>query len=245
MLQAQRQSRTSKCAPVPTVCEVCRSQPVEAVVVEFNPDQDPHLLRPGMSVEPQVKCDDSYRILERQYQRLTNRNFQITKGENMTLETSLIDSALRNWRSNVDRAGKLFGNLSQEQLLQEIAPGKNRLIYLWGHLTAFNDALIPLLGFGARIHPELDLMFVSNPDRTVPAILLGEDLKLIWQETSEILWTSFTKLSIADWLQKHGAVSEEDFLREPHRNRFTVVLGRTAHIAYHLGQAKLWERVQT
>jgi len=49
----------------------------------------------------------------------------------MTLETSLIDSALRNWRSTVDRAGKLFGNLSQEQLLQEVAPGKNRLIYLW------------------------------------------------------------------------------------------------------------------
>ena len=62
----------------------------------------------------------------------------------MTLETSLIDLALRNWRSNVDRAGKLFGHLSQEQLLQEAAPGKNRLIYLWGHLTAFNDALIPL-----------------------------------------------------------------------------------------------------
>jgi len=46
----------------------------------------------------------------------------------MTLETSLIDSALRNWRSNVDRAGKLFGNFSQEQLLQEVAPGKSRLI---------------------------------------------------------------------------------------------------------------------
>ena len=101
----------------------------------------------------------------------------------MTLESSLIDSALRNWQSNVDRAGKLFGNLSQEQLLQEVAPGKNRLIYLWGHLTAFNDALIPLLAFGSRIHPELDLMFVSNPDRTVPTILLGEDLKIIWQET--------------------------------------------------------------
>jgi hypothetical protein len=163
----------------------------------------------------------------------------------MSLETSLIDSALRNWRSNVDRTGKLFVNLSQEHLLQEVAPGKNRLIYLWGHLTAFNDALIPLLGFGARIHPELDLMFVSNPDRTVPTILLGEDLKIIWQETSQILWTGFSKLSVADWLQKHGAVSEEDFLREPHRNRFTILLARTAHIAYHLGQAKLSERVQT
>ena len=130
--------------------------------------------------------------------------------------------------------------MSQEQLLQEVAPEKNRLIYLWGHLTAFNDALIPLLGFGPRIHPELDLMFVSSPDRTVPTILLGEDLKIIWQQTSEILWTSFTKLSVADWLQKHSAVSEEDFLREPHRNRFTILLGRTTHIAYHLGQAKLW-----
>ncbi|HWZ82203.1 MAG TPA: hypothetical protein VNW47_06255 [Terriglobales bacterium] len=163
----------------------------------------------------------------------------------MTLETSLIDSALRNWQATIDRAGKLFGKLSPEQLLEEVAPGKNRLIYLWGHLTAFNDALIPLLGFGPRIHPELDLMFVSNPDRTVPTILLGEDLKTIWQETSQLLWTEFVKLSVADWLQKHGAVSEEDFLREPHRNRFTVLLGRTGHIAYHLGQAKLWERAQT
>src|SRR5262249_17747187 len=119
------------------------------------------------------KCDDCHRAVEGQYQGDTDRKLQITKGENMTLETSLIDSALRNWRSNVDRAGKLFGNLSQEQLLQEVSPGKNRLIYLWGHLTAFNDALIPLLGFEPRIHPELDPMFVSNPDRTVATILSG------------------------------------------------------------------------
>lgn len=163
----------------------------------------------------------------------------------MTLETSLIDSALRTWRSTVDRVDKHFGNLSQEQLLQEVAPGKNRLIYLWGHLTAVNDALIPLLGFGSRLHPELDLMFVSNPDRTVPTILSGDDLKVIWQETNHVLWAEFSKLSPADWLQKHSAVSEEDFLREPHRNRFTVLLGRTTHMAYHLGQAKLSERAQT
>src|SRR5215467_15547347 len=117
----------------------------------------------------------------------------------MIFEASLIDSALKNWRSNVDRTGRFFENLSQEQLLQEVAPGKNRLIYLWGHLTAFNDALIPLLGFGARIHPELDPMFVSNPDRAVPTILPGEDLRIIWQETSQILWTGFSRLSAADW----------------------------------------------
>jgi hypothetical protein len=31
----------------------------------------------------------------------------------MTLETSLIDSALRNWRSNVDSAGKLLWSASE------------------------------------------------------------------------------------------------------------------------------------
>ena len=35
MLRAQHKSRTSNSALVPMVCEVCRSQPVEAVVVEF------------------------------------------------------------------------------------------------------------------------------------------------------------------------------------------------------------------
>jgi hypothetical protein len=34
-------------------------------------------------------------------------------------------------------------------------------------------------------------------------------------------------------------VSEQDFEREPHRNRFGVLLGRTAHLTYHMGQAAL------
>ena len=35
MLLAQHKSRTSNSAPIPKVCEVCRSQPAEVVVVEF------------------------------------------------------------------------------------------------------------------------------------------------------------------------------------------------------------------
>ncbi len=136
---------------------------------------------------------------------------------------------------------RLFTRLSEEQLLQEIAPGKNRLIYLWGHLTAVNDALIPLLGFGERLHPELDAMFVSNPDRFLTQTLSGKELRQIWDEINESLWTAFSTLSASEWLQKHASVSEEDFAREPHRNRFAVLLSRTEHIAYHLGQAALAE----
>jgi hypothetical protein len=158
----------------------------------------------------------------------------------MTTESSLVDSALRSWKLQVDRAGKFFMALSEEQLLQEIAPGKNRLIYLWGHLTAVNDALFPLLGFGERLHPELDSIFVSNPDRSMQT-LSGKELKKIWDEVNEALRIGFSKLSASEWIQKHASVSTEDFEKEPHRNRFTILLGRTGHLAYHFGQAILAE----
>lgn len=157
----------------------------------------------------------------------------------MNTEDAFVDMALRAWKLNIDRTGKFFSSLSEEQLLHEIAPGKNRLMYLWGHLTAVNDALIPLLGFGARLHPELDAMFISNPDRAVVQTLSGAELKGIWNEINEGLWLGFSKLSASDWLAKHTAVSEEDFVREPHRNRYTILLTRTSHLAYHFGQAIL------
>jgi len=157
----------------------------------------------------------------------------------MSTENSLIDAALRGWKSNVERAEQLFGGLSPEQLEQEVAPGKNRLIYLWGHLAAVNDALLPLLGIGERLHPEFDAMFISNPDKSDQPTVSGQSLKTAWQEINQKLWEGFSKFSASDWAQRHTAVSEPDFAREPHRNRFTVLLGRTAHLAYHVGQAVL------
>jgi hypothetical protein len=160
----------------------------------------------------------------------------------MTSETSFIDVALRSWKNNVDRAGDLFSALSQEELQSEIAPGKNRLIYLWGHLAAVNDRMVAILGFGERLHPELDAMFVSSPDKKADLTLSPEKLKHIWDEVNERLWTGICNLSPSEWLQKHTAVSDGDFIREPHRNRFAVLLGRTAHLAYHFGQAVLAKR---
>ncbi len=160
----------------------------------------------------------------------------------MTTEKSLIDSALRGWKSNVEQAAKLFGSLSPEQLEQEVAPGKNRLIYLWGHLAAVNDRLLPLLGIGDRLHPEFDGMFISNPDKSVQLTVSGQSLKAAWQEINQKLWEGIAKLSASDWAQRHTAASEQDFEREPHRNRFGVLLGRTAHLAYHVGQAALAQR---
>src|SRR6267154_5738594 len=157
----------------------------------------------------------------------------------MSTENSLIDAAIRGWKSNVERVDKLFGTLSPEQLEQEVAPGKNRVIYLWGHLAAVHDGLLPLLGIGERLHPEFDGMFISTPDKSLQLTVSGQLLRTAWQEINQKLWEGFSKFSASDWAQRHTAVSEQDFEREPHRNRFTVLLGRTAHLAYHVGQAAL------
>ena len=155
----------------------------------------------------------------------------------MSMKNSLIDAALRGWKSSIERVDNLFGTLSPEQLEQQV--GKNRLIYLWGHLAAVNDGLLPLLGICERLHPELDAMFISKPDRSVELTVTGQSLKSAWDKINQRLWEGFSKFSPADWAGRHTAVSEEEFKREPNRSKFTVLLGRTAHMSYHLGQAML------
>jgi hypothetical protein len=160
----------------------------------------------------------------------------------MTAENALIDGALRNWHSNMDRAGRFFRALSDDDLQKEIAPGKNRLIYVWGHLTATNDRMIPLLGFGDRRYPELDPIFVSQPDGAVPHNFVGEAMGDMWRQLDGFLGSEFAKLTAGEWLQRHHGVALEDFEREPHRNRYAILLSRTTHLAYHYGQVILVKR---
>ena len=157
----------------------------------------------------------------------------------MDAEKQLIDSGIRAWKLNADRVEKLFTPLTDDQLQQEIAPGRNRLIYLWGHLAAVSDGLFPLLGIGPKLRPELDAMYLSNPDRASASVHSRVELKDAWLQIHDALWREFSVWTPADWLAKHTAVSDDDFAREPHRNRFSVMLNRSAHMAFHHGQAVL------
>jgi hypothetical protein len=157
-------------------------------------------------------------------------------------EELLLSGALSAWTTNVERADKLFFSLTPEQLGKEIATGKNRLIYLWGHLTAVHDLMLPLLGLGPRLHAELDEPFLTRADKVVANLPSADVIKKDWNEVNGKLREGFAKLSAADWLQKHASVSAEDFAKEPHRNRFAVLLSRTNHLCYHLGQAAIRDK---
>ena len=146
---------------------------------------------------------------------------------------------LKAWKTQIDRADKLFGALSSEEVLREIAPGKNRVLYLWGHLTATHDAMLPLLGLRERLHPEFDVAFISNPDRSRAEIPSHDQVRGAWSVVNAELWKGFEKMSSNDWTLRHSSVLEEDFAKDPSRNRFAVLLNRTNHLSYHLGQAVL------
>jgi hypothetical protein len=147
----------------------------------------------------------------------------------------LIDMALKAWNQQISRAEKFFDAQSDEALEKEVAPGRNRIAYLYGHLTGSNDGMNTLFGFGPRLYPSFEDIFSKNPDRAVPHPAPSE-IRKAWKETHEALAKNFEKLSVNEWLDKHTAMTAEDLAKEPTRNKLSVLISRTNHVAYHMGQ---------
>ena len=152
------------------------------------------------------------------------------------MDEQFVGGGIASWKLILGRMDKVFGPLDEEQLQKQVAPGRNRLLYLLGHLTAVHDRMLPLLGVGERLHAELDEVYLSNPDRTHPDPLSAADLKKAWSEVNAAVTSAVEKFSAEDWLKRHTAVSEEDFLKDPSRNRLAVFLSRTNHASFHAGQ---------
>jgi hypothetical protein len=148
-------------------------------------------------------------------------------------------TALNSWKLVIGRFDQSLAARTDEQLQKQIAPGKNRLIYLVGHLAAVHDRMFPMLGLGERLHPELDEAYVTNPDRALADPVSAPELRKAWTEVNRKLTDAFEKFTPEDWLEKHTAVSDEDFAKDPTRNRLAVVMSRTNHASFHSGQAVL------
>jgi len=154
----------------------------------------------------------------------------------MASEEMLINAAVTSWKIVIGRLDKGIQALGEEQLQRQVAPGKNRLYYLVGHLTAVHDRMFPLLGLGEKLYPQLDEPYVTNPDGALPDPLSADELKKAWSEVNSKLTAAVEALTPREWLQKHTQVSDEDFAKDPSRNRLAVFLSRTNHASFHAGQ---------
>ena len=73
----------------------------------------------------------------------------------------IIKMVFDRWNASIKSCDTLLNTLSDEQLQKEIAPNKNRGIYLLGHLIAVHDDMLPILNLGEKEHAGLFEIFVK------------------------------------------------------------------------------------
>jgi uncharacterized damage-inducible protein DinB len=156
----------------------------------------------------------------------------------MEMEQALIKQLITQWEKDLLAMNAIFEKYSDTSAAAEVAPGRNSVIYLLGHMVAVNDRMIEALDAGERRHADLDKAFLEDADSKTGypsyASLLDR-----WKETNARLSAAIQQQSPADWLRRHHYISEADFQKEPHRNRLAILISRLTHLNTHLGQLKL------
>jgi hypothetical protein len=150
------------------------------------------------------------------------------------------------WDTQTKAVTTYFSKYDPDFYQEEVAPGRNRAIYLLGHLVASTDGLFPLFGLGDKRYPELEAIFLAAPDNqandsATPSL---ETLKGYWDKLLNTLAGHFSGMSTAQWLERHTRVSAEDFALDPKRNKLNVLISRTIHIGYHMGQLALLKQAE-
>jgi hypothetical protein len=158
--------------------------------------------------------------------------------QTMTDLKRLTDSAIASWKQQLSRIDQIVAASADADLEREIAPGRNRLYYLVGHLAVVHDRMFPLLGVGERRYQQLDKPFLEDAD-SKKSDLPAAELRRIWSDVNTRLTAALEQLEPDVWLTRHNSVSDEDFAKDPLRNRLSLLMNRTTHAAFHLGQMRL------
>jgi len=148
----------------------------------------------------------------------------------------IITQVINNWKAQNKAVTSFINKYEDSVYVKEVAAGRNRAIYIVGHLIASSDNLLPMLGLGEPLFPSYPELFSKNPDKTFADLPSIAELRSSWETINNTLAAHFNNMPIADWLSRHTRVSEEDFALDPLRNKLNVLISRTIHEGYHLGQ---------
>ncbi|HEY0769762.1 MAG TPA: DinB family protein, partial [Sphingobacteriaceae bacterium] len=107
------------------------------------------------------------------------------------------------------------------------------------HLITVNEGMISLFSLGQRTYAHWDEAFIKNPDRKIENVASAGELRAAWKESNERLNALFSGMTAENWFGRHTSMTDEDLVKEPSRNKLSVLLNRTSHVAYHLGQLVL------
>jgi len=155
------------------------------------------------------------------------------------LTRQIIKQVINYWEDRNKAVTSFINKYPEDIYFKEVAPNRSRAIYLFGHLIAVNDALLPMFALGEKLFPHYDAIFLSSPDKSVADLPSLSELKKSWEKLNTTLSGHFNKMAPDEWLARHMSVSPDDFTREPMRNKLNVLINRTNHQSYHLGQMML------
>ena len=161
---------------------------------------------------------------------------QVKKDPATAAAQQIITQVINNWKAQNKAVTSFINKYEDSVYLKEVAAGRNRAVYIFGHLIAASDNLLPMFGLGEPLFPSFAEFFSKNPDRTFADIPTISELRQSWETVNNTLAAHFNNMQIADWLSRHTKVSEEDFAADPLRNKLNVLISRTIHEGYHLGQ---------
>jgi len=131
---------------------------------------------------------------------------------------------------------KMMDAISEENFNKPIVANGNSPSWLFGHLADTDDLLLGLFGVGERLYPGLAITYHHERGTNQSGHLKKQELNEKWKTIVAALDSVFKRMTESDWQGRHMAITEEDFKKEPQRNKLNVLLSRVTHKAWHLGQ---------
>lgn len=150
-----------------------------------------------------------------------------------------LEICLLQWNAYNRIMQKTLNAIRDENFYKPIVPGGNSPSWLMGHLADTDDKLLELFDIRKRLFPELSTIYHHERGTNQSGHLSKDELNTKWNAIVAELDAAFKSMSESDWHARHLAVSEEDFKKEPQRNKLNVMLSRVTHKASHLGQIAL------
>src|SRR5688572_1339271 len=150
-----------------------------------------------------------------------------------------LEICLLQWDTYNNRMQKVLDTITEENFNKPVIAGANSPSWILGHLADTDDKLLELFGIRKRLFPELEKIYHHERGSNQSGHLTKTELITKWRSILAELNLAFKAMSESDWHGRHQAVSEEDFKKEPHRNKLNVMLSRVAHKASHLGQVAM------
>lgn len=148
------------------------------------------------------------------------------KNESVPTENNYENLIFSAWLLQNRKISNLINRLPDEDLNRDIMPGRNSGVYLLGHLIASNDLLMPLFGFGDKMFPEYEKIFLCTPDKCVEKLPAANQLKAHWFVLNEQLRMRFMD-------SRKNEADENPLLSNQKLSTLLYVIN---HQCYHLGQ---------